>query len=184
MNKDLVITRDVAAKVLHVVDQGLSHGLGVKEPGKMCVEAAVCFALGLPHSDDPLCVDSAVRAFKIRLNDSDWSSKEARAKGLRRLAIAQLGTKDKSFDGADFAKRLSLFTIRTIVPIALRAAAQVHPYSHHKDELERAARACETAYAADAHKKNEVLSIMAEGAVQILIEMNAAGCAFLDLTEA
>jgi hypothetical protein len=47
----------------------------------MCVEAAVCYALGLPHSDNPPCVGYAVRQYKIRLNDSNWSSNEARAKG-------------------------------------------------------------------------------------------------------
>lgn len=82
----------VARKVLETVDAGLSSGLGVQKPGKMCVEAAVCYALGLPHGDNPPCVGVAVRAFKIRLNDSGWSSPEARAKGMRKLAIAQLGS--------------------------------------------------------------------------------------------
>ena len=84
------INRDVAAKVLATVDAGLSHGLGKAKPGFMCVEAAVCYALGLPHGDDPGCVSPAIRSLKITLNDRYWSSNEARAKGLRRLALAQL----------------------------------------------------------------------------------------------
>ena len=80
------ITRDIAAKVLHIVDQGLSKGLGEQAPGQMCVEAAVCYALGLPHGDDPGCVSPALRRLKIGLNDANWSSPQARAKGLRRLA--------------------------------------------------------------------------------------------------
>src|SRR5689334_18036278 len=95
------ITETVARKVLTVVDAGLSAGVGVAEPGKMCVEAAVCFALGLPHGDDPDCVSRAVRSLKIRLNDSNWSSNEARAKGLRRLALIQLGSRD-AIDDKEF----------------------------------------------------------------------------------
>ena len=58
----------------------------------MCVEAAVCYAYDLPHSDKPPCVGNAVREFKIRLNDCNWSSSKARARGMRRIAIAQLGS--------------------------------------------------------------------------------------------
>ena len=87
------ITRDIAARVLEIVDCGLVRGVGVALPGKMCVEAAVCYALDLPHGDDPRCVAPTLRAFKIRLNDSAWSSDQARAKGLRRLALAQLGSR-------------------------------------------------------------------------------------------
>lgn len=50
------ITREIASKVLEVVDAGLVKGLGQPLPGQMCVEAAVCFAMGLPHSDEPTCV--------------------------------------------------------------------------------------------------------------------------------
>ncbi len=104
MNMKIDVT--VAEKVLATVRQGLVGGLGSPEPGKMCVEAAVCFALGLPHNDDPQCVAQSLRAFKIRLNDSAWSSTSARAKGLERLAVAQLGSIE-NFDEVDFAKRIS-----------------------------------------------------------------------------
>jgi hypothetical protein len=136
------LTEAVARKVLETVDAGLSSGLGVQEPGKMCVEAAVCFALGLPHGDNPPCVGRAVRAFKIQLNDSAWSSPEARAKGMRRLAIAQLGS--DQIDQQEFARLLAEETIRVIVPIALRAAASTHKEQKHKDALELAAKNCET----------------------------------------
>lgn len=48
------ITRKIAVRVLEVVDAGLVSGVGSPEPGKMCVEAAVCYALGLPHGDSTL----------------------------------------------------------------------------------------------------------------------------------
>jgi hypothetical protein len=44
------ITRDIATKVLETVDAGLVSGVGEPKPGLMCVEAAVCYALGLRRS--------------------------------------------------------------------------------------------------------------------------------------
>ena len=81
-NKDMTIklTKDIARKVLSTVDKGLVNGLGVREEGKMCIEAAVCFALGLPHGDNPPCVGSAVRSFKISLNDQKWPTDKDRTK--------------------------------------------------------------------------------------------------------
>lgn len=91
--KAMKLARRHARKVLEVVDAGLSQGLGEPIPGQMCIEAAVCYALGLPHGDEPPCVAKAVREFKIILNDTNcWKTPEDRAAGLRRLAIAQLGS--------------------------------------------------------------------------------------------
>lgn len=137
------LNREVAQKVLQTVDAGLSHGVGRPEPGEMCVEAAVCYALGLPHGDDPGCVSPALRRLKIRLNDSGWSSNEARAKGLRRLALAQLGSKDVLNDAA-FVKAVAEMSIRKMVPRALRSAAFVQKSDKHKDRLVNAALRCET----------------------------------------
>jgi hypothetical protein len=47
------ITRQHAERIVGLLEHGLVSGVGVPEPGKMCVEALVCFALGLPHGDDP-----------------------------------------------------------------------------------------------------------------------------------
>jgi hypothetical protein len=135
----MLVDEALASKVLWVVDHGLVSGIGEPEPGKLCVEAAVCYAMGLPHSDRPTCVGFAVRAFKIRLNDSRWSSPEARAKGMRKLAIAQLGS--DAIDQKEFKRIVAEQTIRRIVPIALRAAAKRVPA--HADRLEAAAARCE-----------------------------------------
>ena len=115
-----MITEKQAARVLEVVDAGLSGGLGKPVPGQMCVEAAVCYAFGEPHGDKPSCVDPVLRTFKIKLNDSDWSSNEARANGMRRLAIAQLGTRG-TLDQKLFVSKLSEMIIRKVLPIALRS---------------------------------------------------------------
>lgn len=42
----VTITKEIAQKVRDTVDAGLSEGVGKPIPGQMCVEAAVCFALG------------------------------------------------------------------------------------------------------------------------------------------
>jgi hypothetical protein len=118
------ITAETASKVLTVVDAGLVQGLGRPNPGEMCVEAAVCYALGLPHGDNPSCVTPALRDLKIRLNDSRWSSAQARARGLRRLAVAQLGSAGV-LDEKEFSARVLGVVARKVVPTALRAAASV-----------------------------------------------------------
>jgi hypothetical protein len=112
------ITKDLASRVLEIVDKGLAFGMGKQVSGEMCVEAAVCYALGLPHGDNPPCVGDAVREFKIRLNDASWSSKAARAKGLRRVAVAQLGS--DTIDQGAFARIVALETVRQVLPKALR----------------------------------------------------------------
>ena len=70
-------TLKIARKVLDTVDAGLCGGLGNRKPGEMCVEAAVCYAYGLPHGDNPPCVSKALRSFKIAINDKSWSSNAA-----------------------------------------------------------------------------------------------------------
>lgn len=134
------ITLGHATRIVDLLTHGLVQGIGIQEPGKMCVEAAVCYALGLPHSDDPGCVSPPVRRLKIRLNDALWSSNMARADGLKRLALMQLGSKG-ALNDVEFVRRVVDVTIRRIVPMALRAAAQVNP--DHTASLEMCAVRCE-----------------------------------------
>ncbi len=133
---------ELGIKLLGVVDAGLCSGQGTPEPGQMCVEAAICYVLGQGHGDQPACVEPAVRSFKIALNDKPWSNKAARAKGMRRAALAQLGSKGV-VGRKKFPAILSEQTIRLIVPIALRAAAKLHKDKTHRDALRAAAKACE-----------------------------------------
>ena len=102
--------------------RGLSNGKGDPN-GQMCIEAAICNVLGLPHDDDPKCVAQSVRSFKISLNDKKWSSPEARAKGLRDLGLAQLGSLDIVSD-ADFTTILAKKIIQILIPKLYR---QVFP---------------------------------------------------------
>jgi hypothetical protein len=143
------ITHAIARKVLTVVDAGLVSGVGEPVLGAMCVEAAVCFALGEKHGDEPSCVHPALRAFKIGINDAVWSSPQARANGLRRLALAQLGS-IAAFDANDFARRLAMMTVNKIVPCTLRIVAAMKLPPQHSKALEAAAAKCEAAIDLDA----------------------------------
>jgi hypothetical protein len=233
------ITRAIAEKVRDTVNAGLVKGVGKPVAGQMCVEAAVCYALGLPHGDNPGCVSPALRSIKITLNDKAWSSPQARAEGLLRLAVAQLGSAGV-LDNKEFMRRVADMTIRRIVPIALRAAAKRN--QKHAAKLEAAAVRCElegtreaaraaaayaaaaadaaadaaayaaaaadaaayaaaaadaaayaaayaaaaadadaAAYAAADAARDTVLSQFAEWVVEILIDMDAPGCQWLDL---
>ena len=126
MTKQTVeINRELASKILTLVDKGLCKGLGQPVEGQMGIEAVVNYAMGLPHGDHPPCVSRALRMLKIRLNDSSaWSSNAARAAGMRRLAIAQLGTAGQLND-IEFVKAVAAMTIQKIVPRAFRSAARI-----------------------------------------------------------
>ncbi len=88
-----VINVNSVEKLLSVIDKGLCEGMGQPKPGQMCVEAAVCYAFDQEHSDRPTCVPKWLSDLKININDDLNVSKKIRAKILRRLAVAQLGSK-------------------------------------------------------------------------------------------
>jgi len=186
------ITQAHVDKIHTLLDAGLVIGVGNPKPGEACVEAVICMALGLPHGDNPKCVLPCLRTLKINLNDRNWSSNKARAEALRRLAIAQLGS--DTLDAKDFVTRLARMTIQTVVPAALRSAAKVLTGEHptkllvlatkcEKEPTEANAREAQKAAAnaaAYAATKDEVLATFAENVVQILIEMKAPGCQWLE----
>ena len=191
-----------------ILARGLSNGLG-KQGSQVCIEAAVCEALGLPHGDDPGCVANSVRSFKIRLNDSRWSAEKARAAGLRDLGLAQLGSKGV-VDGVEFMKRVAEKTIRVLIPkifkltfptnkACLIAAARCAEEGT-KEAAAAAAQvgaAAAAAYAADAAAAyaahaaaaaqvgaaavaaDEYLILSAKIALEVLRELNSPGIALL-----
>lgn len=188
-----------------ILERGLSRGLG-KPDGQMCIEAAVCAALGLPHGDNPPCVAAAVRAFKIALNDSGWSSSQARANGMRELGIAQVGSKGV-VDDVKFATRLAELTIRQLVPKLFRevfsgnetliAAALRCEKEGTKDAARNAAyvAADANAYAAAAYAayaaaaadaaagatRDKYLILSANLALQVLTELKSPGVKYINL---
>ncbi len=137
------ITEEQARKVLSTIDAGLCSGLGKPEPGSMCVMAAINYAMGHEHGDNPTCVHPIVRSFDIRLNDFYWSSDQVRAKGMRREAIAKLGS--THIDGMQFAKLVAFGSMTRILPKVLRFAASNGKGGKHDAKLEAAAVELETA---------------------------------------
>jgi hypothetical protein len=118
-----------------ILARGLSCGMGT-QGSQVCIEAAICETLGMKHSDNPKCVASSVRSFKIALNDKKWSSPQARAEGLRDLGIAQLGSLGV-VDNNEFRKKLAELFIRELIPTLFR---EVFP---NKPEALKAADECE-----------------------------------------
>ncbi|MCC7531170.1 MAG: hypothetical protein IT342_21870 [Candidatus Melainabacteria bacterium] len=135
------ITEQIALQVLAVVDQGLYAGPGHELPGQMGLEAAICFALGERKSDQPSCVTPALSRFCLDFSRGHWSSSAARAQGLRRLAIAQLGTAN-SLDEVLFEQHLTAATVRRLLPKAVRYLAYTCQEPHRANLLETA-RQCE-----------------------------------------
>lgn len=198
------ITTEIIQKILCAVDAGLCKGMGNPIPGQMCVEAAVCYALGLPHGDDPGCVSRLVRRLKIGLNDCEWSDNNARAHGLRRLAIAQLGTRD-TIDEQLFVRRVyryaeaNLYHRHEFVEQSLSEARRLilHQLPAYIDLYEGVEKIVEAARNSakvagfqvlgnnpnTAHiARDGVLADFAEGVVQILVELRSPGADWLHLT--
>jgi len=138
------ITKDHVVKILSLFDMGLRSGLGSGKPGDMCVEAVICNVLENRNADNPKCVAPVLRNVKIRLNDSSWSSNEARAKGMRRLGIAQLGSAG-FLDESEFIRRLLGVVIRQTFPVAFRAVAAVVKNEGRKSKWFDLASRCEAA---------------------------------------
>ncbi|NDD31050.1 MAG: hypothetical protein EB084_22575 [Proteobacteria bacterium] len=132
---------DIEERLKEIIGHGLVRGLGNPIPGGMCVEAAICLALGEDHSAEPSCVAEPDRLLAIRLSNARWSSPQACAEALLPLALAQLGT--AGTDRTAWARALVEGTIRRVVPVALRAAAFGHPNEKHRKALEAAAKRCE-----------------------------------------
>ena len=149
------ITKELVDKINKLLDEGLVCGLGKPIPGQMCVEALICYALDLPHGDEPNCVSPAIRSLKIRLNDSNWSSNKARAEGMRNLAVLQLGT-NINFSDVDFTHKVAMFSCCEFLPFFLRGIDKEKKWFTEELEsglrnaktLEEAKNAADAAYAA------------------------------------
>lgn len=106
LTKGVEVNADIVNKILAIVDQGLIGNKGNK-PGRFCVEQCIDYVAnveranikgeklekGFVPDDEPDCVSESVRGFKIGLNDDgNWLNIGHRARGMRRLAIVQLGS--------------------------------------------------------------------------------------------
>jgi len=141
------INQEFVNKINSLLDKGVTFGVSEDpKPGKMCVEQAVCYALGEEITDRPSCVGKEIRDFVTCLNDQEWSSASARAEGMRGLAIAQLGS--NSLDQNEFLEKLSFTTITKLLPSMFRDLGE-EKWEKEIKSLERAKdlkEAIKTAY--------------------------------------
>lgn len=148
---------EIIPKFDKILERGLCSGVG-SPYGQMCVEAAITQAMGLPFNDEPECVTKIIRLFKIEINDKDWSSPQARAKALRNIGIAQIGTKG-IVNGQEFLIKLTSKIIQVLIPslfkdilpnqfIGLVNQCEINPTQYNCGKLAQVALAAD--YAANA----------------------------------
>ena len=120
------ITENLCKNALCIIDRGLSNGLRSK--GKVCIEYAIAIASGQPEDrDGPTCVHPSLRSFKIGLNDElPFDNEQHRAKALRRIGIAQLGT-DKGFSWKKFTTALHAYNKKFLADYLVAATPKVKP---------------------------------------------------------
>lgn len=143
---------------------GLCKGAGDNplpgKPASFCVQQAVSLALGEddPQSYPVVCVGETVKGFGVSMNDREWPSVMARGKGMRRFAVAELGS-----------NRISQTKFNYMVG---EKWAETHPH---------ALGCTANDLAEEVHIKD--LPELAEVAVQVLIELGTEGSKWLDYDE-
>lgn len=102
----MYVTLDAIKALLGLMDKGIIHGAG-RIPSQFCVQQAVSLATGGSQTDRPWCVNPNLRDLGIAMNDANvWYTNESRAQGLRRFAVAEMGT-DEKFCSYDFTQKLA-----------------------------------------------------------------------------
>lgn len=99
------------------VQRGFCTGAGNSD-AQVCVEVAAAIAAGLGDTDEPRCVSKILLTFGLRLNDAVWSTHAARAAGMARFGIAQLGTKGSEyrFNESRFVQKMTEWMINVSLP--------------------------------------------------------------------
>lgn len=173
MNK-VKITKEHVFNIVDRIDRqgGLPRGLTDTVNGNtsLCVEAVINHVVHQEYGqDNPACVSPLIRSLSISLNDDySWSSPYCRGEGLKRLAIAQLGS--NSLDQEELERKL------------VEKLRHVFSNSSHSSLFE----SCTTSeilfntIRANSYN-NQNLTELAEVVVSVLKEMNCPGTKFLDL---
>lgn len=194
------VNLEFARKVLNIVDQGLTEGMNDAgkpvKPGNVCVEAAVAMAAGEPHTDHPACVNHRLADLKIQLNDDpNWNNKKSRARGLRRLAIAQLGSNTPTFMMNEFWVQVTALLaeqMRKGIINQLQQTKTPEKFFHlvadiNKSAPKRVISLQQTleglAWASGRWQDEQMLCEVAELFVQALIKMKIKGTKYLYITE-
>jgi hypothetical protein len=158
------ITKSIVQTLLDIINPGLCHGAGdMDKPGSFCVQQAVSHAVGRDeHGDNPHeCVGDKTRSFGVQMNDCDWLNEKTRANGMRRFAVAEMGS-----------NKVSQGQFNRIVCDQWNKIA---PYGYdHENDVGNLPQLCQT------DKDREKLCEMA---VKALIILETEGSKFLYMTE-
>jgi hypothetical protein len=182
-NKSMKITITHISNLLKLFECGLINGAG-QDVNHFCVQQAVHRVLDgeleNPLKDDQpptWCVNGHIISFGIYLNDQGnyWHSNQARAKGLQRFAIAELGS--SKIKPSDFYKKLA-------IKLAARMSQdrewpmdwQNFPMSNDiiKDFM---------IWDIEGINKNDQLTWLANAAADVLMELGTEGSQFLYLLD-
>ncbi len=144
--------------------------------GQMCIEAAICAVLGVPQEDDPPCVTASIKSFKINLNDNNWSSARARAKGLYDLGLAQLGSRGVITD-VQFNKAFMTEAKKELIPTVLKYDADWN-YTKVKEPY-RIADRLPAGKARHPKVKDKFLLMAADVALTVLKKLKSPGVKLL-----
>lgn len=182
-----MLDKSTIEKFDKILTRGLCCGLGHSE-GQMCIEQAITVVLNLPFSDRPTkCVTDEIIDFKISLNDKGWSSPENRAKHLRNIGLAQIGSKG-IVNGQEFLQKLQIKIIGRLIPDLFRTFGSkgmlvVADICENASTVENAAEiAAKIAYGADLTKKKPqdyYLIMCADLALEVLKDLKSPGCEIL-----
>lgn len=121
------------------MSNNINEGTGEQLPAWRCESYTFYYPL-LPHDDDTKCVGWAVRYLVFHINNREWSSDAARAEGLRKLVVAQLGS-DK-LDQFRFAHLVALKTVQRMCPLLFAQLAKLAETDEDREAMESAGRAC------------------------------------------
>lgn len=125
------ITATIVTNILAAIDAGIIAEAGTYVPGNMPVEDAIRYGFGDEEESEVSRAGGEGGRFLAMLGGSPWSSNSARAAGLRKLAIAQLGSADFDDDATkiDQAAIMSFIaekTTKRIIPFALADLSHYH----------------------------------------------------------
>lgn len=117
------ISKEVVLLIIADLERQLASSAENSVAGRMIVQQAVCAAFAERYLETPSTVAPMLSAVTIGLNNATWSSDFECGKGMRRLAIAQLGTA-KDFDSNRFLYCLAGVLVRKWLPRLLRHMAE------------------------------------------------------------
>lgn len=134
------VTETLVRNLIATINPGLARFCNKENPQDKDLRAAIVAALGAEAYWLNSLISPAVAAFD--LCDANWSTDQARAKGLMRLAVAQLGSYG-ALDQSGFVHNVVNIATIHMLPKALRQVAGVLVSPSLRHELEYAADNCE-----------------------------------------